>query len=124
MSEAEITKKQIWLALAELFFLDTEPSERDYEQVAEFLKSKGWSREKTEQTLIQLIAPNYGANVGFLIYPVLGEWAGFDSKVLEAKIVRTQNLRARYPNWYFTISDWLCRKMLKELNLESFLNRL
>lgn len=124
MSEEKIAEKQIWLALAELFFLDTEPSEMDYERVAGLLKSNGWSREKTERTLIQLIAPNYAANLGFLIYPVIGEWAGFDGKVLESRVVQSQSLRVRYPNWYFSLSDWWCRKMLKALKLESFLNRL
>ncbi len=121
---SEKSEEQIWVALAELFFLDTETDENEFQRVAKLLKASHWDRTRTEQTLIKFIAPHAGANLGFLIYPVIGEWAGFDEERLCEKIRRSISLRENKRAWYFLVSDWWCKKMLNRLEIEKLLQRL
>lgn len=123
VATAPLTEEGAWLLLAELFFLDTEPGESDFRLAASALKGAGWSRERVRATLIELIAPYAGANLGYLLYPVIGEWAGFDGAFLAARIRRRQSLRQRYPRWWFGLSDWYCARMLRALGLERLLAR-
>ncbi len=46
-----------------------------------------------ETVLIELVAPIAGANVGYLVYPVIGEWVAFDETWLVTKVRRWQALR-------------------------------
>jgi hypothetical protein len=64
-------REEIWLALAELFFLDTEPQQHDFDYAVRLLKEAGWNREETERTLIELIAPQVAGNLGYLVWPVI-----------------------------------------------------
>lgn len=107
----------LWLALAELFFLDTEPDHNDYRRVARLLHEAGWSEQDAIEALL-LIAPIAGANLGFLIYPVIGAWAGFDKASLCEKIEARAISRQRYPKWYFYLQDKYSLWMLKELKWE------
>lgn len=118
------SEKILWLELAELFFIDTEMLEADFMRVAKLIKASNWDRSKVEETLVQLIAPHAGANVGYLFIPVIGEWSGFDLDDLCKKIERSQKLRKEKPSWYFTLSDWWCRRMLKNLGIDRLLSLL
>jgi hypothetical protein len=118
-------EETIWLTLAELFFLDTEPNEQDFQHALTLLKDAEWTREKTNKVLVELIAPHYGANLGYLIVPVVAsEWAGFDKALLVSKIRHSVSLREKYPHWYFMLSDWWCAKLLHSLDINRLLNRL
>lgn len=114
----------LWVALAELFFLDTEPQDNDFNRCAEMLKKAGWGSDKTRETLIKLVAPTGGSNLGFLIWPVIGAWSGFDKKTLCEKIQSTAMRRAKRPDWHFLVSDWYCERMLKALGMERLLVQL
>ena len=111
----------LWIALAELFFLDTDPDEKNFLRVADLLRQSKWSREQTQEILIKYIAPNAGKNLGFLVYPVIGEWAGFDQDRLCDQIKRSKAMRAKRPGWYFLISDWWCKRILRRLGVERLL---
>ena len=121
---AQGEEDELWLTLAELFFLDTESLESDFARAAELLKKNGWSRSRTEKTLVQLIAPQVASNIGWGLYPVNGEWAGFDGKVLSEKVRRSITLRAARPDWHFTLLDWWYRRLLNQLGMQRLLNRL
>ncbi|MBL7543142.1 MAG: hypothetical protein JNL11_04965 [Bdellovibrionaceae bacterium] len=122
--ELETTEEKIWIELANLFFLDTEPDEIAFKNVAHILKTNSWNKEKTELTLIQLIAPHAGANLGYLLWPVIGAWDEFNTTLLCDKIRKTRNLRTKHPNWYFLLSDWWCRRMLRQLDIDQLLRQL
>src|SRR5262249_38906123 len=92
-ANAPLSEEALWLLLAELFFLDTEPADGDFRRAADALKGAGWTRERAHTTLVELIAPIAGANLGYLLWPVIGEWVGFDRAHLSAKIRRSQALR-------------------------------
>jgi hypothetical protein len=119
-----INESTLCLALAELFFLDNEPSEMDFNRVTNLLNENHWTREQTRDVLVQLIAPNAGANLGFLIYPTVGEWAGFNQNSLYEKIQRSKKIRSNRPKWYFFLSDWWCGRMLRKLGMDRLLCRL
>jgi hypothetical protein len=116
--------EKVCLELANLFFLDTETDEKDFARVADLLKQTGWSRSQTEDVLIRLIAPNAGINLGYLLWPSIGEWAGFDESWLCDKVRHSIALRAQRPQWHFLISDWWCKRMLHQLGIDRLLNRL
>ena len=120
----QTVEEKIWIALAELFFLDTAMDEDDFNRVATFLNSNGWSREKTEQTLVQLIAPVAGANVGYLIIPIAGEWTGFNENQMSEKIRKHREKRTSQGSWRISLSDWWCRRMLKDLGVQRLLEKL
>ena len=115
------TEEALWLSLAELFFLDTEPEQYEYESVAERLKQAGWTRAQTAAILTELIAPVAGVNLGYLVYPVIGEWAGFDADTIITRIERLKKLRETKPRWYFMLQDWNSRRMLKILRMDRLL---
>ncbi len=116
-------KYTLWLALADLFFLDTEPDEEDYQRVADVLKTAGWNKEYTKSALI-LIAPSVKANLGGVIYSVIGNWSGFDKESLGKRIERRESLREKYPNWYFFLQDVHSKWMLKKLGMQRLLDKL
>ncbi len=78
---AQITDESVgapfWLDLAELFFLDFEPDESDFENLAERLQRSGISRNLALKILTEEVAPVAGVNLGFGLYPTIGEWSGF-----------------------------------------------
>ena len=86
MQPQENEQQKIWLTLAEQFFLDNEPQEEDFDYAAGLLKDAGGDRNKTRRILVKCIAPVAGANPGRLLWPVIGEWADFDSAHLYKKI--------------------------------------
>jgi hypothetical protein len=114
-------EQRLWVALAELFFLDTEPQDHDFDRVARLLEEANWTPDHTRKTLIELIAPVAGHNLGFLIYPVIGEWAGFDEAKLCKQIQRISDSRSRRPAWCFLLSDWYCEWMLRKLDMDRLL---
>lgn len=116
MNTKKITQEDIWLELANLFFLDTEHDNRVFENVARMLVENGWTAEFTFDFIAKMIAPKYGNNIGFLIYPVIGTWAGFDREELIKEVNHQVALRKKYPDWYFIISDWLMKRLLIALD--------
>jgi hypothetical protein len=124
MQPQENEQQKIWQTLAELFFLDNEPQEEDFDYAAGLLEDAGWDRNKTRKILVECIAPVAGANVGYLLWPVIGEWAGFDSADLYEKIQKRMLSKEIKPKWYYLFSDWYCERMLKTLGIERLINRL
>ncbi len=94
-----------------------------YDHAAGLLKQAGWNAEQTRKVLIELVAPAAGGNLGFLIWPVIGEWAGFDEDDICERIERRQAARERNPKG-FRLSDWWCARILKALKMDDFLLRL
>ncbi len=123
MMISEVDKK-IWIQLAELFFLDTEMDDLDFKNMADILNLNDWSKQKTEQVLIEYITPVAGANVGYLLWPVIGEWSGFSPDPMVRDIEKIISKRQSKPKYYFLISDWWCKNMLYKLNLKRLLNLL
>ena len=117
----EEQERELWVALAELFFLDTEPQGYNFDYVLRLLVAANWTPGRTQATLVQLIAPIAGHNLGFLIWPVIGAWSGFDKADLCQRVERLADRRARYPKWYFRLSDWYCERMLRKLDMERLL---
>lgn len=113
-------KHDIYLMLADLFFLDTDPHINDYKRAAEILKANSWSKQDTLSILI-VIAPIAGSNLGYLIYPVIGNWSGFDKHELCQKIEKSLYRRQSSPKWYFYLFDKYSMWMLKKLNVEDLL---
>ena len=121
---ADGQERELWVALAELFFLDTEPQDDDFDRVLRLLLAAKWTPGRTRATLVQLIAPVAGHNLGFLIYPVIGAWSGFDKIDLCRRIEGLAEKRAKRPRWYFWLSDWYCERMLRKLGIERLLKEL
>ena len=116
--------EEVWVRVAELFFLDTEPGEEEFVLVADLIRSQGWSREYTEWLLVRAIAPHAGANLGYLVLPAIGEWAGFNQEKLCKWISQSIAFSRGKPDWYFLISDWWCRRMLNRLGMQRLLKLL
>lgn len=115
------TEESLWLALAELFFLDTEPGPGAYERVAELLQQAGWTRQQTRTVLIEIITPVAGANLGWLVYPVIGEWAGFSPETLLPQLRAMQQKRASRSRLRLYLQDMNSRRMLKKLEADRLL---
>jgi hypothetical protein len=118
------TRRALWLDLAELFFLDTEPSGRDYETLADRLKELGLDRSEVERMLIFEVAPIAGANLGYLLWPVIGEWAAIDQDHLCSLIEGYLARRARRPRWFYLGQDWWMQRMVRRLEPERLLGLL
>jgi hypothetical protein len=114
----------VWLELAELFFLDTEHDDAWYQAVAKKLSERGLSKDEVERILIDEVAPIAAANFGYLIWPVIGEWAGFDRERLCRDIEAYLDRRARRPRWFYLGQDWWMRRMVRKLAPEQLLGRL
>jgi hypothetical protein len=117
-------ERRLWVTLTELFFLDTEPSEADFAEAARLVMETGWGPARTRDFLVQCVAPVAGGNLGFLVWPVIGAWAGFDEDDLCLKVGRQQNLRRTRPRWWYYLSDKYCSWMLKRLGLERLMRHL
>ncbi len=117
-------REDAWLLLADLFFLDVEHSDRAYQTAAESLKRMGLGREDAENILIYEVAPIAGVNLGYLLWPVIGAWDGFDREPLCSQIKGYLQRRARRPRWHYFLQDRWLRRMVKILELEKLLNLL
>jgi hypothetical protein len=117
-------ERKVWMSLAELFFLDNQSSEADLERAAALVKEQGWSPEETEKALVEVIAPVAGSNLGYLIYPVIGEWDRFEESSLIEKLERRRQAREQKAKWRFFLSDWWSRRMMRSLSMEALLKRL
>ncbi len=117
-------REKAWLLLADLFFLDTEPSERDYQTTAERLRQLGLGREEAEKILLYEVAPIAGANLGYLLWPVIGVWDGFDAADLCSKIGAYARRRAGRPQWHYFLQDRFIRWMVRQLEPEKLLSRM
>ncbi|MDR0779216.1 MAG: hypothetical protein LBF16_00765 [Pseudomonadales bacterium] len=107
----------LWIALADLFFLDTEPDEADFKRVAALIKAEAWTRKRVETTLVQWIAPQVAGN----LFSVAGVWAGFDSAWLVARVRRSQALRAKRPAWHFLLADWYYGRIIRTIGISRLL---
>jgi hypothetical protein len=117
-------REQAWLLLADLFFLDTEPSESDYRATAERLARLGVGREEAEKILLYEVAPVAGVNLGYLLWPVIGVWDGFDAADLCGKIGAYVKRRAARPQWHYFLQDRLICWMVRQLEPEKLLSRM
>jgi hypothetical protein len=117
-------EEEVWVALADLFFLDLETDWADVERVADLLRKNGWSRQEVERTLVELIAPVAGGHGGYPLFPLNGIWTGFDRHWLCDRIAQRRLARSTRPGYRFWLSDWWCRCMLRHLDWEPLLRRL
>jgi hypothetical protein len=118
-------QEEVWLLLADLFFLDTEHPDLFYQTGAERLKRMGLGREDVEAILVYEVAPVAGANLGYLLWPVIGaEWAYFEREPLCRKIRAYLERRAARPRWHYFGQDWSIRRMVRRLEPEKLLSRL
>ena len=117
------TYKNVCLELANLFFLDTEHSENFHKLAANHLKETSLSVTELRQILEKQVAPVAGVNLGYLIFPVIGEWSGFDKEDLAQKIKYYSNKRNKRPQWLYCIQDFFVRRMIKDLETEKFFQK-
>ena len=117
-------REKAWLLLADLFFLDTEPSEEDYQATAARLVEIGLGRKEATEILLYEVAPIAGANLGYLLYPVIGVWDGFDAEHLCGKIRRYVERRAARRQWHYYLQDRFMRWMVRQLEAEKLLSRM
>jgi hypothetical protein len=108
-------REQAWVLLADLFFLDTEPSDMDWKYTADRLKDMGLGREEIEEMLVREVAPVAGGNLGYLLYPVIGAWAGFGAPEIVGQIKLHLARRARGPQWRYRLEDRFMRWMVRRL---------
>jgi hypothetical protein len=117
-------REEVWLLLADLFFLDTEHPDAFYQTAAERLKRMGLGREDAVAILVYEVAPVAGANLGYLFYPVIGVWDGFDRECLCRKIEAYLRRRGARPRWHYFLQDFFLRRMVRTLGPEKLLSRL
>ncbi len=117
-------REKAWLLLAELFFLDTEPDELDYQRAAEGLLQMGLCREEAEKILIFEVAPIAADNLGYLLWPVIGVWDGFDDAHLCGRIRAYVERRAARPRWHYLLQDRFMRWMVRQLEPEKLWSRM
>ena len=115
--------EDVWLELAELFFLDTEHEDYVFESTAKRLKEIGLNAAELRIILEKQVAPVAGVNLGYLIYPVIGAWSGFDRDDLIKKIKDYSDKREKRPQLLYCIQDLLVRRMLKILGAEKFFRK-
>ncbi len=124
MELTQENREKAWLLLADLFFLDTEPDELDFQSAAEGLAEMSIKREEAEDILIHEVAPVAGANLGYLIWPVFGVWSGFDAADLYGRIGAHAKRRAARPQWQCAIQDRFMRWMVRQLEPERLWSRM
>jgi hypothetical protein len=117
-------REKAWLLLADLFFLDTEPTEDDYQATAARLVEMGLGRKEAGEILLNEVAPIAGANLGYLLWPVNGVWDGFDAEHLCGKIRCYVERRAARPQWHYYLQDRFMRWMVGQLDTEKLLSRM
>jgi hypothetical protein len=114
----------VWIELADLFFLDTEHPIEFYRRAAQRLRERGMTRTEVERILTDEVAPIAGANLGYLLWPGIGEWTGFDKESMCRRIREHLDRRSRCPQWlYWPLDLWL-RRMVKKLQPERLLSLL
>ncbi len=114
-------RERVWLLLADLLFLDTEHSDAVYKSTAETLTRLGIKRRDAEDILIYEVAPLAGANLGYLLWPVIGDWAGFDREDLSSAIRSYLRRRASRSRWHYCLQDRRMRWMVSRLGAERLL---
>jgi hypothetical protein len=117
-------REKAWVLLADLFFLDTEPDELDYQRAAERLTGIGLTRDEAEKILLYEVAPIAGANLGYLLWPVIGVWDGFDAGDMCGKIRPCVERRAGRPQWHYFLQDRFMRWMVRQLEPEKLWSRM
>ena len=117
-------QEEVWLLLADLFFLDTEHDDTAYQTAEESLKRVGLGREAAETMLIYEVAPVAGRNLGYLLWPVIGAWDGFEREPLCRDIRAYLQRRAARPRWRYFLQDRWLRRMVRLLDSEKLLSRL
>lgn len=115
---------EVWVRLAEHFFLDTEPTLEDWQNLSQFLSERNLSQNQVQKILTEEVAPVAGANLGYLIYPVIGVWSGFDKPDLVNKIKKYIEKRSHRFVWINKVQDKYTKRMLKKLNIEKLLRLL
>jgi hypothetical protein len=118
MELTQENREKAWLLLADLFFLDIEADELDFQRAAERLAEIGIKQEEAGEILVQEVAPVAGSNLGYLIWPVIGIWSGFDAADLCGKIGAHVKRRAARPQWRYVLHDRFMRWMVRQLEPE------
>ena len=84
----------------------------------------GLGRKEAGEILLYEVAPIAGANLGYLLWPVIGVWDGFDAEHLCGKIRRYVERRAARPQWHYFLQDRFMRWMVRQLETEKLLSRM
>ena len=114
-------REQVWLLLADLFFADTEHPDVFYKSTAESLKRLGVTRKDAGNILVYEVAPVAGANLGYWLWPVIGDWGGFEREALFSAIHAYLRRRALRPRWYYFLQDCWLHWMVTKLGSERLL---
>lgn len=124
-------EEDIWMELAVLFFYSPNPQSAEMlNAVGDTLKMAGWTKKKTEEVLVGIIAPHAKRWLGYGLPLAMGEEIDFwDKQILIPKMRTTSQAREKYvprkfPFYYFILPDFLNRRILKRLNYERLLNLL
>ena len=84
----------------------------------------GLGRKEAGEILLYEVAPIAGANLGYLMWPVIGVWDGFDAGHLCGKIRRYVERRAARRQWHYYLQDRFMRWMVRQLETEKLLGRM
>lgn len=74
--------------------------------------------------LISGVAPIAGAKLGYMLLPVIGEWAAFDPDHPCSLIEGYLAPRARRRRGFYLGEDWWMGRMVRRLEPERLLDRL
>ena len=108
-------RSPVWVALSE-FFLDTELEDCDYRRIARILAQSPYAEDELRQILRFEVYPVCHWN----LWPVAGEWAGFNQEWLIASIRPLCGWRPliRLPclSWWMIRDHWnaVCRLLSEE----------
>ena len=104
--------------------IDTEHPDSLYKSTADRLKRLGVSRQIAENILVYEAAPIAGVNLGYLLWPVIGNWGGFEREALFSTIRSYVRRRASRPRWSYFLQDCWLRWMVTRLGSERLLDLL
>ena len=106
---------ELIIAISELLFLDHSPEEYSYSHVKNLIQKSKIPTKKIEEFTIQYIAPVCAPNLGYLIYPVIGAWDGFDKEDLLEKIQKEIQKREKRLSIINKMRDRFFRRMIYKL---------
>lgn len=115
---------KLWVELANLFFLDHDPQDSEYQEAIGKLRRAGWSKDVAKRFLVEHLAPALGGNVGFLIYPANGEWSCFRKEDVRDRVLRSVRRRRSRPGWVNKLCDAFFERMMRTLDVDRLLSGL
>ena len=116
------THKKIYLTLADMFFLDQDPSTQNLIYASKLLNENNWGKEKTKRVLVTIIAPIYARNIGHGIYPVIGIWDGFDEQELVDEVDKRIKKINKNKVFFKKLQDKFYTYLMEQLEWQNLIN--